>query len=125
MRIGTLLISCALAFASLSVHAFERPFPADVKRGLMTPAHHPVVVVNEKTRTLSAGARIWNQDNMIEMPASLRGSQFAVNYTEDSNGDIDRIWILTADEAKQTPPKPVPLPVPLPAPIPAPASNFK
>ena len=125
MRIGTLLISCALALASLSAHAFERPFPTEAKRGVMTPANYPVVVINDKTRTLSAGARIWNQDNMIEMPAALRGSQFAVNYTEDGNGDIDRIWILTADEAQKTPPKPLPQPTPLPALIPAPASNFK
>jgi hypothetical protein len=36
---------------------------------------------------------------MIEMPAALRGSNIVVNYTVDGVGDIDRIWILTTDEA--------------------------
>ncbi|MNR87785.1 hypothetical protein D3C72_186850 [compost metagenome] len=122
MRIQTFLLSCALALVTLSAQAFDRPFPDIAKRGVMTPANYPAVIINEKTRTLSAGARIWNQDNMIEMPSALRGSEMAVNYTESDTGDIDRIWILTADEAKRTlpllPVKPAPVkPTPLPAPV--------
>lgn len=120
MRIHHFLIAGVLAVVALSAQAFERPFPPEVKRGVMTPANYPVIVINEKTRTLSAGARIWNQDNMIEMPSALRGSEMAVNYTESNTGDIDRIWILTADEAKRTlplvpvaPAKPTPLPTPV------------
>lgn len=51
---------------------------------------------------MAPGARIWNQDNLIEMPAALRGSDLPVNYTEDAQGDIDRVWILTAEEARQS-----------------------
>ncbi|RQO32884.1 hypothetical protein DBR37_16445 [Herminiimonas sp. KBW02] len=120
MRIQTFLLSCALALVTLTAQAFDRPFPDTVKRGVMTPANYPAIIIDEKTRTLSAGARIWNQDNMIEMPSALRGSDFAVNYTESDTGDIDRIWILTADEAKKTlpllPVKPAPV-KPLPAPV--------
>lgn len=125
MRIQTFLLSCALALVTLTAQAFDRPFPDTVKRGVMTPANYPAIIIDEKTRTLSAGARIWNQDNMIEMPSALRGTDFAVNYTESDTGDIDRIWILTADEAKKTlpllpvnpaPPKPTPV-KPLPAPV--------
>ncbi len=124
MRIQTFLLSCALALVTLKAQAFDRPFPDTVKRGVMTPANYPAIIIDEKTRTLSAGARIWNQDNMIEMPSALRGTDFAVNYTESDTGDIDRVWILTADEAKKTLPL---LPVkPAPAkPLPAPASTTK
>lgn len=129
MRIQTFLLSCALALVTLTAQAFDRPFPDTVKRGVMTPANYPAIIIDEKTRTLSAGARIWNQDNMIEMPSALRGTDFAVNYTESDTGDIDRIWILTADEAKKTlpllPVNPA-LPKPAPAqPLPAPASATK
>lgn len=124
MRIHNFLITCALALVTLSAQAFERPFPPEVKRGVMTPASYPAIVINEKTRTLSAGARIWNQDNMIEMPSALRGSDIAVNYTESNTGDIDRIWILTADEAKRTLPL-VPLEPAKPTPLPAPVSTVK
>jgi len=81
--------------------AFERPFPAPTKRGKMTPAPHPDIVIDGKLRQLSPGGRIWNQNNLIEMPASLRGSDLVVNYTENDQGEIDRVWILTPEEARQ------------------------
>jgi hypothetical protein len=87
--------------AALPASAFERPFPASTKRGHMTPALHPAIVIDGKPRQLSPGARIWNENNLIEMPASLRGSGLVVNYTENDQGDINRVWILTSEEASQ------------------------
>ena len=86
---------------SLSALAFERPFPAHALRGKMTPGYFPDISIDGKPRQLSPAARIFNQDNMIEMPAALRGSDIVVNYTVDMNGNIDRIWILTPEEAAQ------------------------
>jgi hypothetical protein len=97
----------AAGFAALmtsSALAFDRPFPSIAKRGEMTPAAHPQIVINGKQRVLSPGARIWNSDNLIEMPASLRDGRYVVNYTEDDGGAIDRVWMLTRDEARQPPP---------------------
>ena len=93
------------AAISLTAAAFDRPFPSTVKAGSMTPAPYPAIVIDGKTRTLSAGSRIWNEDNLIQMPASLRGSGFPVYYTEDLQGDIDRIWILTKEEQSRPRPK--------------------
>jgi hypothetical protein len=42
------------------------------------------------------------------MPAYLQGSALTVNYTENAQGEIDRVWILTDDEARQPPPAPTP-----------------
>lgn len=97
--IGYLFLISALA--SLPAAAFERPFPAPTKRGKMTPAAHPAIVIDGKARQLSPGARIWNENNLIEMPAALRGSELIVNYTENEQGDIDRVWILTPEEARE------------------------
>lgn len=97
--IGYLFLISALA--SLPAAAFERPFPAPTKRGKMTPAAHPAIVIDGKARQLSPGARIWNENNLIEMPAALRGSELIVNYTENDQGDIDRVWILTPEEARE------------------------
>lgn len=68
----------------------------------MTPAPYPEIVIEGKMRYLSAGARIWNEDNLIQMPASLRGSNLVVNYTENDQGEIDRVWILTTEEARDS-----------------------
>ena len=87
----------------------------------MTPAVFPAIIINDKERTLTAGARIWNQNNTIDMPAAIRGTKLPVNYTEIENGQIDRVWILTPDEAKVALPKP-----PVPAgPSSVPVSKFQ
>lgn len=105
MRSRHLLIVFLSAVITLPALAFERPFPQGIKRGKMAPAAYPSIVIDGKTRSLSAGARIWNQDNRIELPASLRGSDLTVNYTENDQGDIDRVWILTKEEASRPPAK--------------------
>lgn len=117
------LIACSFAVTTMSAQAFDRPFPPTVKRGFMTPAVSPAIIIDEKPRRMTAGARIWNQKNMIEMPAAIRGSEMAVNYTEISSGEIDRVWILTADEAKIALPKRVAPAFPTPPPVRAPVSK--
>lgn len=109
MWLERLLISCLLTVTTISAFAFERPFPPGTKRGTMTPAVYPKIVINDKTRTLSAGARIWSQRNTIDMPASIRGEDIVVHYTENQAGQIDRVWILTPEEIARPAPKPVPV----------------
>ncbi|SEO21332.1 hypothetical protein SAMN05428959_105387 [Duganella sp. CF517] len=92
-------VGVALLGAPPAALAFERPFPPDALRGRMTPGYFPDVGIDGKARRLSPSARIFNQDNTIDMPGSLRGSDIVVNYTVDATGHIDRIWILTRDEA--------------------------
>ncbi|HYD81767.1 MAG TPA: hypothetical protein VEC06_18355 [Paucimonas sp.] len=101
MRIRHLF--AVLVFAAvLPALAFDRPFPKDIKRGRMTPAAHPSIVIDGKPRALSIGARIWNENNLIEQPAALRGENIVVNYTENGHGEIDRVWILTPEEASRS-----------------------
>jgi hypothetical protein len=93
------LICFSLAATTLSAYAFDRPFPPTAKRGTMSPSIYPTIIIDGKARNLSVSARIWNQDNLIEQPASLRGNGFTVNYTQTQEGEIDRVWILNSDEA--------------------------
>jgi hypothetical protein len=91
----------AVSLFSFSTWASDRPFPATTKRGRMTPEAYPDLQIDGKPRHLAPGARIWNTENLIEMPAALRGSDLIVNYTENNQGDIDRVWILTPAEASE------------------------
>ncbi|CAN7711552.1 hypothetical protein LJR289_005843 [Pseudoduganella sp. LjRoot289] len=97
------LLLLAPLLAPLTALADGRPFPPGTKRGTMTPAWHPAIIIDGKTRTLSPAARIFNQDNTIEMPASLRGRDLVVNYQEDADGLILNVWLLTPEEAAQRP----------------------
>ena len=98
---------CIAALAALVLapaYGEPRPFPPNAKWGRLTPGYFPEVVIDGKVRRLSPAARIVNADNMSEVPAALRGKNIIVNYTENADGDIDRVWILTAEEARQSAP---------------------
>jgi hypothetical protein len=95
-------LACAsLALLACSALALDRPFPAGTKRAKMKPAPYPQIIIDGKPRVLSVGAKIWNPNNMIEMPNSLRAGVYVINHTETANGEIDRVWILTPEEAKR------------------------
>jgi hypothetical protein len=104
-RLSSLLLAATLtAMSAWPAFAIDRPFPANILRGKFTPGYFPDITLDGKPRQLSPSARIFNQDNGIDMPAAVRGTDLVVNYTVDAMGYIDRIWILTADEAAQTVP---------------------
>jgi len=97
-RLSALLLAAMMTLPALAI---DRPFPANILRGKFTPGYFPDITLDGKARQLSPSARIFNEDNRIEMPAALRGKDLVVNYTVDGMGYIDRIWILTPDEAAQ------------------------
>ncbi|NMM27016.1 MAG: hypothetical protein HHJ12_06950 [Glaciimonas sp.] len=99
------LSAILLATLTYSAAAYERPFPSNAKRGTMTPATYPAIIIDGKERMLSPGAQIFNTDNTIDLPETLRVSNVSVNFTENNQGQIHRIWMLNPQEASK------PLPV--------------
>lgn len=91
----------------LSVHAMqvERRFPEDVKRGKLTTTALAQLVIDGKLRVDSPALRIFNEDNSIVTIASVDVRNIVINYAENEIGEIIRIWILTAEEARQPLPK--------------------
>jgi len=98
-----MFLFCAAVAAPAA--ALERTFPENVKRGRMTPAPWPQILIDGKPRQLSPGAQVRNQHNLIEVPSALHGSDLPVNYTETEQGEIHRVWILTPAEAGRPLPK--------------------
>ena len=97
------LLLAALACHALPAFADPREFPPNARRGKMTPGYFPDITIDGKPRRLAPAARIVNQDNLAELPATLRGTNIVVNYTVNADGDIDRVWLLTAEEARRKP----------------------
>ena len=83
----------------------ERSFPAQAKRGELKAYQYPSMKIGDKSYRLSAGSRIFNQQNRIIMPASLQIQTAPVMYTLEPTGDLSRIWLLTSDEAARNPVK--------------------
>jgi len=107
-RILPCIVSCITLGLALAApaHALDRLFPPQTKRGELSNVDFPSVKINGAERKLSAGAWIRNENNTIDMPVTLKGRQFTVNYTEDNEGNVNRVWILSPAEASVPLPKP-------------------
>ena len=103
------MLRCALlalvgALGVGAAHAqLPRQFPAQALRGDLTVLQPPDVKLNDSAARLSPGARIRGTDNMLQMSGSLVGQKLRVHYTVDASGNVNDVWVLTADEAKREP----------------------
>ena len=96
------LIAISMATLALPAIAFDRTFPQTTLRGKMTITAYPAIVIDKANLRLSPGSRIWGQNHLTQIPVSLGASTYVVNYTQNVQGDVDRVWILTTDEASQS-----------------------
>jgi len=94
-------VTLALVFATQA--CAERHFPDQAKRGDMKAYTYPSMKIGDNVYRLAAGSRIFNQQNLIIMPASLQIQTAPVMYMLDISGDLSRIWLLTDDEAARHP----------------------
>ena len=105
-RLGLMLVLLSLAGTVFAQLTAERQFPPNARRGVLDMSAYPDIRMDGKVRHTSAAFRIYNNENLIVLPATLDANNIIVNYTENPYGDIDRVWILTAAEI----PKPLPKP---------------
>jgi hypothetical protein len=106
MSMRKFLLACFAAVLVLAgaTQAFaERNFPEQAKRGDMKAYEYPSMKIGDNVYRLTAGSRIFNQQNLIIMPASLQIQTAPVMYMLDISGDLSRIWLLTGDEATRLP----------------------
>ncbi|HZP91277.1 MAG TPA: hypothetical protein VFB20_00125 [Burkholderiales bacterium] len=81
----------------------ERNFPPNAQRGEIQAQQYPYYLISQKTYQIAAGGRIYNEQNLIVMPASLPAQTLQVMYMLDFMGQISKIWLLTPEEAKKYP----------------------
>ena len=103
MGLFRILIFLIIAAIALPALAFDRPFPTNAKNGKLVITDYPQIELDGKPRLLSGGARIWSQDNLTVVPNALGSDTHVVVYTEDMEGAIDRVWMLTAEEVAALP----------------------
>ena len=91
-------LSFTLSFGGAGVLA-ARVLPSDAKFAEDAEFSYPYVTANNQTLRLAVGVRIYNERNLIVMPATVP-AKANVLFKTDINGDVARVWILTDDEAK-------------------------
>ena len=82
-----------------------RPIPPHALRGTLEVTQPPNVLLNGQPDRLSPGARIRSDNNLLTLSGTLVGKTLAVRYVREPHGQIHDVWILTAAEAQQQPPK--------------------
>jgi hypothetical protein len=105
-----LIVSALASLCTMPAWA-ERNFPQTATRGDMTAYQYPAMKIGDNVYRLSPGSRIFNEKNLIIMPASLQIQAAPVMYQLDTRGDLAKVWLLTADEALRYPAPPAAIPV--------------
>jgi len=72
--------------------------PADARFGELKGLAYPLARIGKDTLRLAPGARIYNTQNLIVMPASVTGTG-PVLYELDFQGEVAQLWLLTPEEA--------------------------
>lgn len=84
---------------AFSANADWRWFPLGTKRGVASFASYPKLYIDKVERKTGPGLRVWNTNNTIQFLSETKGEKVVINYTEDTDKSINRIWILTSKEA--------------------------
>ena len=104
MRKVQLACLAALLVLAGATQAFaERTFPQQAQRGELNAYEYPSMKIGDNVYRLSPGSRIFNQQNLIIMPASLQIQAAPVMYMLDMSGDLSSVWLLTGEEAARLP----------------------
>ena len=93
------LLIAGLTAMLTSVADAARTFPANAQRGEVKAHQYPYYTIGKVTYRMGAGGRIYNEHNMIVMPASVLQKTAHVMYTVDLGGNLHRMWLLTPAEA--------------------------
>ena len=95
------LVAALLAVSIVAPAAAQsRSFPQNALRGAIVFGDDRQITLNGRAASLSPGARVRNEGNMIVMATSLTGAKWLVNYTLDiGGGQVREVWILRPEEA--------------------------
>ncbi len=96
------LALCAAFVVAATAHA-QRVFENNALRGELVVKAPPEALLNGKPVRLAPGARIRNQQNLIQLSGTLIDQRLTVNYTLDGMGQVRDVWVLTDEEARRLP----------------------
>ena len=106
-RLWALALIGVLAWGAACAQSMApRSFPPAVKRGWVQHVEGMVISIDGANKLLSPAANIRDTSNLIIVPTALPPSGAQANYLLDGNGQVQRVWLLTPDEAARPLPKP-------------------
>lgn len=105
------LVMCSVLLFALSAQAQLRSIPANALRADMSVVSDRVVKLDGKAMQLSVGAMIYNTNNMLVLTQALDArATYPVRVQINDQKEVQRVWLLSADEAAVAVPKLYPSP---------------
>jgi len=103
-----IMLTTLAAIAALPIPSFAqalRDIPADAPRGRMTHLTELQVELDGRQALLATNVRIIGTTNLTMVPGAIPPGSI-VRYRLDADRAIDRVWILTPEEAVAIPARP-------------------
>ena len=94
----TLCLVAPAAGAQTAPVGALRTIPAAARRGVMQPPWQGQTSIDGEQLRLAPGVQIRDRHNRIVLSDSVR-QPLPVKYLTDANGQLFRVWVLTAEEA--------------------------
>ena len=88
----------SLLVAISAAHAQSRPIPEQARHGTLVLGVFPQARLDGKAVRLGAGARVFDQRNLIVTPASIKDVRNYVAFVTGPQNEILTAWILTDAE---------------------------
>ena len=104
LTVGVLALAATSTFHAAQAQSSRRAFNDRAERGTIEFVAPPHVRVNGKDARLSAGSRLFNEENRIVMANNHAGRKYEVRYLSDNMGQVGDIWILTRQEIANSSP---------------------
>lgn len=104
--LAALLLAAPLAWLPMQAAQAQmpRPFPATALRGTLQITQPPEALVNGQPARLAPGARIRDEQNLVQLSGRFVGQTLVVHYTvENGTGLLKDLWILRPDELAKKP----------------------
>lgn len=95
------LASLALCAHHAAAQIITRTIPDNTRRATISPLQGMYVSVDGTPALLAPGALIRDHSNLIIVPSALPREGSVAEYALDGNGQVFRVWLLTAEEAAQ------------------------
>ncbi len=96
---AALLASMLLAISA--AQAQPRPIPEQARYGTLVLGVFPEARLDGKAVRLGAGARVFDQRNLIVTPASIKDARNYVAFVTGPQNEIVTAWILTGAEIEE------------------------
>jgi hypothetical protein len=104
-----ILLAATIFFSSLPAAAQTgevqassiRQFPKAALRGELVVLEAPAISLDGKPDRLSPGARIFDAQNRLVLSNQFLNQTLVVNYLRDNTGQVQQVWVLTREEARE------------------------